>query len=55
MRLSRRLALALLLSSVLIPCVKAGEDPAPLTRESKPQKDARMKWWREARFGLFIH
>ena len=55
MRLSRRLALALLLSSVLVSCVKAGEDPAPLTQETKPQKDARMKWWREARFGLFIH
>ncbi|HOK08279.1 MAG TPA: alpha-L-fucosidase [Candidatus Hydrogenedens sp.] len=25
------------------------------TKESKEQKDQRMKWWREARFGLFIH
>ncbi len=23
--------------------------------ESKSDRDARMKWWREARFGLFIH
>jgi len=23
--------------------------------ETKEQKDRRMKWWREARFGLFIH
>ncbi len=23
--------------------------------ESKDQRDARMKWWREARFGMFIH
>ncbi|MFH0990449.1 MAG: alpha-L-fucosidase [bacterium] len=23
--------------------------------ETKSQRDARMKWWREARFGLFIH
>jgi alpha-L-fucosidase len=23
--------------------------------ETKEQKDARMKWWREARFGMFIH
>jgi len=23
--------------------------------ESSAQRDARMKWWREARFGLFIH
>jgi alpha-L-fucosidase len=25
------------------------------TKEPGTQKDARMKWWREARFGLFIH
>lgn len=25
------------------------------TRETKAQRDARMKWWREARFGMFIH
>ena len=23
--------------------------------EEKAQRDARMKWWREARFGMFIH
>jgi alpha-L-fucosidase len=23
--------------------------------ETKAQRDARMKWWREARFGMFIH
>src|ERR1700704_4995427 len=23
--------------------------------ESKAQKEQRMKWWKEARFGLFIH
>src|SRR5947199_10812900 len=26
--------------------------PAP---ESPAQRDARMAWWREARFGMFIH
>jgi alpha-L-fucosidase len=25
------------------------------TTETKAQRDARMKWWREARFGMFIH
>lgn len=25
------------------------------TRESTAQRDARMAWWREARFGMFIH
>jgi hypothetical protein len=23
--------------------------------ETKEQRDARMEWWREARFGMFIH
>ena len=25
------------------------------TKESKQEKDARMKWWRDATFGMFIH
>jgi alpha-L-fucosidase len=28
---------------------------SPAPTETKEQHDARMKWWREARFGLFIH
>jgi alpha-L-fucosidase len=24
-------------------------------RETKSQRDARMKWWRDARFGMFVH
>jgi alpha-L-fucosidase len=32
---------------------------APLTMlaaaETPPERDARMKWWREARFGMFVH
>lgn len=24
-------------------------------REAKPRRDARMEWWRDARFGMFIH
>ncbi len=27
----------------------------PNAGESKAHRDARMKWWREARFGMFIH
>jgi alpha-L-fucosidase len=29
--------------------------PAASAEESKAEQDARMKWWREARFGMFIH
>jgi alpha-L-fucosidase len=32
--------------------LSAAEDAAP---ETTAQRDARMKWWREARFGMFIH
>ncbi|HAV12661.1 MAG TPA: hypothetical protein DCX06_04060 [Opitutae bacterium] len=27
----------------------------PYVNETKAEKDARMAWWREARFGMFIH
>ena len=27
----------------------------PYDDETEQQRDARMAWWREARFGLFIH
>jgi alpha-L-fucosidase len=30
----------------------AGAEPQP---ESKQQRDQRMQWWRDARFGMFIH
>ena len=29
--------------------------PDPYADETKAERDARMKWWREARFGMFIH
>ncbi len=29
--------------------------PDPYHGETKAQRDARMRWWREARFGMFIH
>jgi len=28
---------------------------AELTQETKTQRDERMAWWRDARFGMFIH
>jgi alpha-L-fucosidase len=35
-------------------CLVSGSRGAAQT-ETKEQRDARMKWWREARFGLVIH
>ena len=29
--------------------------PDPYANETAAQRDARMNWWREARFGMFIH
>jgi alpha-L-fucosidase len=31
------------------------KSPDPYANETPQQRDARMKWWREARFGMFIH
>jgi alpha-L-fucosidase len=47
---------AMLLLGLLATPVRAA-DPADdgLFKETKEQRDARMKWWREARFGMFIH
>jgi alpha-L-fucosidase len=27
----------------------------PAVRTQTPEKDRRMQWWRDARFGMFIH
>lgn len=31
------------------------KEPNPFANETPQQNEARMKWWREARFGMFIH
>jgi len=42
-------------SAALLPAV-AQPPPAPAAFDETPQtRDARMAWWREARFGMFIH
>jgi alpha-L-fucosidase len=33
----------------------ADNGKAELTQETKAQRDERMAWWRDARFGMFIH
>ena len=45
---------AVLLGATRLP---AADSPAAenKTAETKAQRDARMQWWREARFGMFIH
>jgi len=43
--------------SLVAPLAQAAEpaNPDPYATESPAQRDARMQWWREARFGMFIH
>jgi alpha-L-fucosidase len=48
--MKRRLLLAAL--GLLVLPIRA-DDATP--KETKEQKDARMAWWREAKFGMFIH
>jgi alpha-L-fucosidase len=55
------LALASILSANIAAIPAQAQDSAaslsldPHANETKAQRDARMKWWREARFGMFIH
>jgi alpha-L-fucosidase len=42
---------ALLLSAALSPAAPVQTNPT----ETPAQKDARMAWWRDAKFGMFIH
>jgi len=37
------------------PLAKAAPEDAAPPQETKQQRDQRMAWWREARFGMFIH
>ena len=51
------IAAGLLVCGLARPLCVWGADPAPssLPEETKAQRDQRMAWWREARFGMFIH
>ena len=42
-----------LLAGAYVSSARAGE--AAGDSETKEQRDARMQWWRDARFGMFIH
>jgi len=50
----RSLILALALIGVSSSLLWSAEPAAPAP-ETTSQRDARMQWWREARFGMFIH
>jgi alpha-L-fucosidase len=41
--------------TVALPMVALPQIPLAAAPETKAERDARMAWWREARFGMFIH
>ena len=48
-------ALILLASLGALPSSSSAVDSLPAPAESKSERDSRMQWWREARYGMFIH
>jgi len=55
-RTSGAILAALTLAGV-VAATSANADPSadPYAAETKAERDGRMQWWREARFGMFIH
>lgn len=53
-----RAILTSLLSALLVAgdgvCAAESQTPS-VAAETRQQRDARMQWWREARFGMFVH
>jgi alpha-L-fucosidase len=47
--------LVTVLSLAIVASSAATAQNAPPAKETAAQKDARMAWWRDARFGMFIH
>ncbi len=45
------ITMCLVLAGLLMPLLS----PAPALAETEQEREARMEWWREARFGMFIH
>ncbi|MCJ7692971.1 MAG: alpha-L-fucosidase [Sedimentisphaerales bacterium] len=43
------------LIALLLPAMECLSAEKPFLSETKEQRDERMEWWREARFGMFIH
>ncbi len=62
--MNKRTQLTFLITSILTTITVCSLKAQPATQapasssnptETREQRDARMKWWREARFGMFIH
>ena len=51
----RGILIAAIVFGMFIPRLSVGAEPDGLPKETKQQRDQRMAWWRNARFGMFIH
>jgi alpha-L-fucosidase len=51
----KTIGLGLLLASATQTATFAADSPDPYASETAAQRDARMEWFRAARFGMFIH
>ena len=51
----RGILIAAVVFGMFIPKLSTGAEPDGLPKETKQQRDQRMAWWRDARFGMFIH
>ena len=51
----RSIVFAVITLGLLIPGPLAKAEEGTVPGETKAQRDQRMAWWREARFGMFIH
>ena len=47
--------LTLATTFLLAPILMSAQEASPKPPENTAQQDARMEWWREAKFGMFIH
>ena len=56
-RCTLRAVLAVLLMYAIVPpaVAEGAGSPDPYAKETPAQHDARMQWWRRAKFGMFIH
>lgn len=48
-------AIILAFCGALVGCSHLSPAQKAVLTESKEARDARMQWWRDARFGMFIH
>ena len=54
-KIIKDLVLGILLASAIQTTTFAADSPDPYANETTAQRDARMEWFRAARFGMFIH